>query len=537
MTSSVSSANVTKFDSDSDMTFGISDENYSDMTVVTVKEEVLSDDESILNCDSIDDFYEFADTSLPVEGECSELVKDNVIQATNKMPKYGSLLVSLLADSTLKCYQQMHRDVQTAVNTVSKSTLTFNLIGNKDGIEKCEQQPKLTRPFKVDRRKAVQLEPQKSQTVKTEISQPVEPQLKCLRCSKVFKHKRQLEMHVIDHKEFKSCSILLPRQEVITVKEEVLSDDEMAMNDASDNECYDIEGTSLPVSVECLEIENPNSVHVENNTSDNSLNVVGVCSGSVLKNYHGICNDIKSALGSDSKPVKRHLKSKPVKRHFKSNKNGTGKHDTHTTGIGSVNTNVKNVMQLQQFNSQLKIAHWHGKPSVEHRFKCQECNETFELKSYLLNHELSHDRHRKYKPPPVADNAKRSHAAKVKKVIQQQQQQQHKKKPWIAPSSSAMCYLLNNSYRSKYLGSVKVNKTKLQWQQQYETSSEKHRFRCQECDETFELRSCLVMHEMSHEWCKRYSILEHIKQAPASYCVGSVNMNDKNKKHCSSTLR
>jgi hypothetical protein len=511
MASSVRSANVTKFDSDSDMTFGFSDENDSDMSIVTVKEEALSDNESILNCDSIDDFYEFADTSLPVEGECSELMKDNVIQATNKMPKYGSVLVSLLADSTLKCYQQMHRDVQTAVNTVSKSTLTFNLIGNKDGIEKCKQQSRLTRPFNVDREKAVQLEPQKSQTVKTQASQPVEPLVKCLKCSKVFEHKRQLEMHEIDHKQFKSCSNSLPIQEVITVKEEILSDDEMVMNDASDNECYDIEGTSLPVSVECLERANPNSVHLENNTSDNRLNVIGVCSGSVLKNYRGICNDIKSALGSDSKSGKRY---------FIANKDGTVKQDTHTTGIGSVNTNVKNVMQLQQFKMQPKIAHWHGTPSVEHRFKCQECNETFELKSYLLNHELSHDRHRKYKPPPVADFVKRSHATnlarsvnvKVKKVIQQQQD---KRKPWIAPSSSAMCYLLNNSYRRKYLSSVQINTAKVQKHETKSVSkstcdtSEKHCFRCQECSETFELRSCLAMHEISHESCKRYN-LQHL---------------------------
>jgi transposase-like protein len=540
MASSISSADITKFDSDPEMTDRTSDENYGDMAVITVKEEALSDDESILNCDSIDDFYEFADTSLPVDGECLELVKGNVIQATNVMPKHGSILVNLLADSTLKSYKQMHRDVETTVNIFSKSILKRNLMGNKNGIEKCKQQPKPTRPFKANGGKALELEPQKFRTIKTQVSQPVEPQLKCLKCSKVFEHKRQLEMHEIDHKQFKSCSNSLPKQEVITVKEEVLSDDEVVMNDASTNQYYNIEGTSLPVNVEYLEMENPNSVHLENNTSNNNLNAIGVSSDSILKNYHAICKDIKSTSGSDSKLVKRH---------FIAHKDGTMKQETHRADNGSVNTNVKNVMQLQKFKTKPKIAHWYGTSSAERRFKCQECNETFELKSYLLNHELSHERHRKYayKPPPVVDYVKRSHTTnlaesvnvKVKQVIQQQQ---HKRKPWIAPSSFAMCYLLNQSYRRKYLSSVKVNKRKVQWQQRLETkpisestcdtSSKKHRFRCQECSETFELKSCLVMHEISHEWCKRYNLrpaLERMKQASATYCVGSVNMTDKNK--------
>jgi DNA-directed RNA polymerase subunit RPC12/RpoP len=526
MASSISSANVTNFDSDPDVTFRTSDDNYDDMAVVTVKEEALSDDESILNCDSIDDFYEFADTSLPVDVECSELVKDNVIQATNKTPKYGSIIVSLLTDSTLKSYQQMYRD-GTALNTVSKSSLKFHLIGNKNGIEKYQQQSKLTMPLKVDREEAVHLEPQKSQTIKKQVSQPVEHQFKCLQCSKIFELKSQLEMHEIGHKQFKSCSSSFPRQEVITVKEEVLSDDEVAVNDASANEYCNIEGTSLPVNVDCLEIENRNSVCLGNNTSDNDLNVVNVHADSTLKNYHGICNDVESGLGSDSKLVKLYLAE---------NKDGIRKHEIYTTNFGFVNRNVKNVMQQQQFKMKPKIARCYETPSIEHRFKCQECSATFELKSYLVNHEISHEQYRRYKPPPTVDNVKQSLTTNfagplnvnVKKVVQQQ----HERKPRIAPSSLAMRDLLNRSYRTNYLKSVKVNEKKRVRRQRWRKIKPviEHRFKCQECSETFELKSCLVMHEISHERCRKYNLppmLDHMKWPHATYSVGSVNMNDK----------
>jgi ribosomal protein L31 len=518
MASSITSANITNFDSDPD-------ENYGDMAVVMVKEEALSDDESILNCDSIDDFYEFADTSLPVDVECSELVKDNVIQATNETPKHGSILVSLLADSTLKSYQQMYRDVGTTMNTVSESSLKFNLIGNKNVIEKYQHQSEVTSPLKVDRGKVVQLEPQKSQTVETQVSQPAEHQFKCLHCSKVFELKSQLELHEIGHKQFKSCSNSLSRQEVITVKEEVLSDDEVVVNDASANEYYNIEGTSLPANVQCLEIENPNSLSLGSNTSNNGLNVAEVCANSTLKNYHGICND-----------------SKLAKLCLVPNKDGTRKHEKHTTNLGSVNVNVKNVMRQKRFKTKPKIARCYG-TSVEHRFKCQECSETFELKSYLVNHEISHDHYRKYKAPPRVDYVKRSHTpnhvgsvnVNVKKVMQQQ----HERKTRCAPSSFAMCYLLNQSYRTNYLSSVKVNKRKVQRRLKTkpmvepicDTTSQGHKFKCQECGATFELKSCLVMHEISHEQCRRYRslpVLKHMKQARATYSVvGSVTVNDK----------
>lgn len=533
MASSISNANITNFDSDPDVTFRISDENYGDMAVVTVKEEPLSDDESILNCDSIDDFYEFADTSLPVDVGCSELVKDNVIQATNEVPKHGSILVSLLADSTLKSYHQMYRDVGTTMNTVSESSLKFNLVGNKNVMEKYQCQSKLTRPLIVDRGKVVQLEPQKSQTVKTQVSEPDEHQFKCLQCSEVFELKSQLEMHEIGQMQFKNCSSSLSRQEVITVKEEVLSDDEVVMNDASANEYYDIEGTSLPVDGD-LEIKNPNSVSLGSNTSDNGLNVVEVCADSMLKNYHGIYNDVESALGSDSKSVKLN----PV-----ANKDGTRKHEKHTTNLGSANMNVTKVMQQQQFKTKPKFERVYGTPSVEHRFKCQECSETFELKSYLVNHEISHDHFRKYKQRPKVDYVKRSHttncAGSVNMNVTKVMQQQPERKPRFAPSSFAMCYLLNRSYRTNYLSSVKVNKKKVQRQFKTkptveppcDTSTEGHRFKCKECGETFELKSCLLMHEISHEQCRRYSsppVLERMKRARTTYCVvGSVNMNDK----------
>jgi transposase-like protein len=540
MASSISAANVIKFDSDQDMTFRISDGNYDDMAAVTVKEESLSDDESILNCDSIDDFYEFADTSLPVDGECSGLVKDNVIQVTNVMPKRDSILLNLLADSTQKSYPQMHRGVRTTVNTVSKSksTLKFNLKENKNEIEKCKQLLKLIRPFKLNRGKEVQVGPQKFWTVKTWVPQLVEPQFKCHTCSKVFEHKGQLKLHEIDHNQFKSCNKSLPRQEVITVKEEILSDDEVLSNDASTNECYNIKGTLLPVNVKCLAIKSPISVHLGSNTSDNGLKAVGISAGSIPNNYHGICNLGKSALGSNSELVKPY---------FIVNKVGTLNHERRTTNFGSVNMNVEKLMGLQRFKTQPKIARWHGTPSPDHRFKCQECSETFELKSYLLNHELSHDRHRKYMQPPVVDSVKQSHATdlagSVKKVTQQR-----KRKPCIAPSSFAMCYLRNQSYRRNYLNSFKVKKRIVRWQQRLkantasepmcDTSPEEHNFRCQECSETFELKSRLIMHEISHDWCKRYGLpaaFEHMNPAPPTSCIGSANVNDENEQQSSSS--
>jgi 5-methylcytosine-specific restriction endonuclease McrA len=419
------------------------------------------------------------------------------------------------------------------MNTVSESSLKFNLIGNRSVTEKYQNQSERKSLLKVDRRKVVQPEPQKSQTVKTQLSQPVEHQFECLHCSKVFELKSQLEMHEIGHKQFERCSDSLSRQEVITVKEEVLSDDEVVENGASANEYYNIEGTSLPVNVQCLEIENPNSVSLGSDTSKNGLNSIDVCANSTLKNYDGICNAVDSALGSDSKLVKLCLVS---------NKDGTRKHEKHTTNLGSVNMNVKNVMRQQQFKMKPKIARCYG-TSVEHQFKCQECGETFELKSYLVNHEISHDHYRKYKPPPTVAYVKRSrttnHAGSVNVNVKKVMQQQHERKTRSAPSSFAMCYLMNQSYRTNYLSSVKVNKKKVQRRPKTkpmveptcDTSSEGHQFKCQECGETFELKSCLVMHEISHEHCRRHSslpALEHTKRARATYCVvGSVTVSAK----------
>jgi len=49
----------------------------------------------------------------------------------------------------------------------------------------------------------------------------------------------------------------------------------------------------------------------------------------------------------------------------------------------------------------------------EHRFHCQECSETFELKSRLVMHEIGHEKYRKYGPYPRYHFSKRLQSEKL----------------------------------------------------------------------------------------------------------------------------
>jgi hypothetical protein len=279
MAASISTADITSFRSDPHVTHSMLDESNGDTAVVIVKEEALTD-EWLLNCDSIEEFYEFADTSLPVDLECSELVKECSALNANKTPKHSSVLVTLLPDSAPKSYQETYEHVENTLNTNSKSTLKLNTIGNKGEIKKYDKQPTFKRSVKVDREKVVQLGPEKSETVELQGSQSGEYQFKCNQCNKVFGHEGHLEMHKIGHNKSESFSSS-PKQEIVIVKEEVLSDDEGALNYASISDYDDTGHTSCPVDTKCLETEDNNSVAAENKT-DHGSNVVGVLAGSAL---------------------------------------------------------------------------------------------------------------------------------------------------------------------------------------------------------------------------------------------------------------
>jgi hypothetical protein len=96
MGASIITGNNNSFDNDQDVMYRILDEMYGDMVVVIVTKETMSDDESILNCDSSNEFCEFVDTSLSVDVVCSEL------QNANVTPEHDCILLNLPSESTLK---------------------------------------------------------------------------------------------------------------------------------------------------------------------------------------------------------------------------------------------------------------------------------------------------------------------------------------------------------------------------------------------------------------------------------------------------
>jgi hypothetical protein len=342
MAASISNANSINFDSDPDVTFRISDENCADVTVVIVEKDAMSDDESVLNCDSND---KCADTSLPMDVECLELMRDSSVQNANKTQELDSVFANLLADPTRNSHKHIYEDVETTLNTDSDS-FKLHVVEIKDGIKKCQKQSKLT-SLKECSNKVVQLVPQLSETIETQGSQPNVRRLKYIQCNEMFGPKSHLEIHEIDNEQFGSYDNSFPRQEIVIVKEEVLSDDEGILNDASSDEHYNAGGTSLPVNVECSEVENDDCVRHANNT----LNHV----------THGI-----------------------------------RKHQKRINFVRSVNVDVKNVVQQQQLEVKPMTVPSYMAPAVQHQFRCGECSETFELKSRLVMHEISHEQFRRY---------------------------------------------------------------------------------------------------------------------------------------------
>jgi hypothetical protein len=434
MASSISTASKNSFDSDQNVTYRISDEMCGDMAVVIVKKEALSDDESILNCDN-NEFFEFVDTSLPVDVVCTEL------QNAGKAPEHGSVLLSLLTDSSLKNYQQVYKDDGTSLNTYSKSSLKLHLVGNEDKIKKCQKQSKLKRSLKLVSKKVVQIGARKAEMEK----QDGEPgKLECIQYNRTFGLKSHLEMRKIGHEHSRNYINLFAGQEMIIVKEELLSDNEGNFNDASADNYYNAGHTSLPVNVECLEMESGNSVSVANNTLDHGSNTIEVLADSTLRNYHHIYEDIESALGLGSKSVNLHLVNK---------KGRTRKHRQHISSVRSVNVNVKKVTQQRQLKTQSVIAPSYGTPVVEHEYKCEECSETFELKSHLVMHEISHEQYRRYKGLPRPGYTKQSQL-------------------------------------------------------------EQHIYKCKECNANFELKSSFILHELWHE--KQRNKLCRCKSAPSA---------------------
>jgi hypothetical protein len=392
MAASISTANITNFNSDPCVTHSTSGESNGDMAVVTVKEETLSD-ELLLNCESIEEFYEFADTSLPIDLECSELIKECSILNTNKTPKHSSILVTLLPDSKLKSYQQTYKHAEDSWNT-NKSALKQNVVGNKGETKKCDKQPTLTKSVKVDKEKVVHLGPQKSEieTVGSQGFQSGEHQFKC---SRIFGYERHLKMHVIGHNQFESCS-LSPEQEIVIVKEEVLSDDEGASNYAAVSE-YDNNGyISCPVDTKFLEVNGNNCVALENKT-DCGSNIIGVLTGSDVENFNSY-KDLKSDLVINSEPVKQHLGN---------NSDAIRKLESRKNCGRSVKVNGKKVKQQLQLETKPTTVPSYAAVPPERRFHCQECSETFELKSCLVMHEISHENYRKYGPYPRYDFSKR----------------------------------------------------------------------------------------------------------------------------------
>lgn len=427
MATSISTANITNFSSDPYITHSTSGESNGDMAVVIVKEEALSD-EWLLNCDSIEEFYEFADTSLPVDLEGSELIKECSILNTNKTPKHSSILVTLLPNSTLKSYQQTYKYDEDTWNTISKSALKLNVVGNEGEIDKCDKQPTLTKSVKVDKGKVVHLGPQKSEneTIGTQGSQCGEHQFKCIHCNRIFGYESHLKMHMMGHNQSESFC-LSPEQEIVIVKEEVLSDDEGALNYASVSECEYNGYISCPVDTKFLEVDGNNSVALENKT-DRGSNIIGVLTGSVLENFSSY-KDLKSDLGINSEPVKRHLGN---------SSDAIRKLESHKNCRRSVKVNGKKVKQQPHLETKPVTAPLYAAVHPEHRFQCQECGETFELKSHLVMHEIGHEKYRKYGPYP------RYHISK-------------------------------------------------------QLQSDKPIHQCKECNAVFELKSCFTLHELMHD--------------------------------------
>jgi hypothetical protein len=424
MATSISTANVINFSSDLLVTHSMSNESNGDAAVVIVKEEVVSD-EWLLNCDSIEEFYEFADTSLPIDLECSELVKECSILNANEKPKHNPVLVTLLSDSALKSYQQTYKHVENTLNTNSKSTLKLNMIGNEGEIKTCDKHPAHTRSVKVDREKVMQLGPQKSETVESQGSQSGEHQFKCNQCNKTFGHESHQEMHKVGHNQSENCSSSL-KQETVTVKEEVLSDGEGSLIYDSFSEYGNTGHTSHPIDTKCLKTED-NSVAPENKT-DHGSNVIGVLAGSMLENFNTY-NSLKSDVGMNSKSVNQYLGN---------NRDAVRKCNSHTDCGKFVKLNVKKLKQKLHFETKPMTAPLYAAVRAEHRFKCQECSETFELKSHLVMHEIAHEQYRRYGSFP-------------------------------------------RYYFSKQL------------------QSDKPIYKCKECNASFELKSRFTLHELSHE--------------------------------------
>ena len=383
MAALISTANITNFSSDPRVTHSTSGESNGDIEVVIVKEEALSD-EWLLNCESIEEFYEFADTSLPIDLECSELIKDCSILNTNKTPKHSSILVTLLPDSILKSYRQTYKHAEDTLNTNSKSALKLNIIGKKGEIEKWDKQPTLTRSVTVNKEKVVHLGPQKSEieTVESQGSQSGVHHFKCIHCNRLFGHESHLKMHMIGHNQS-------PKQEMVSVKEEVLSDDEGALNYAAVS-VYDNTGcTSCPVDTKFLEVDGNDSVALENKT-DCGSNIIGVLTGSALEDFN-TCRDLKSDLGTNSEPVKQHLGN---------NRDAVRNLESHKNCGRSVKVNGKKVKQQLHFETKPVTAPSYVAVHPERKFKCQECSETFELKSCLVMHEIGHEKYRRRGPYP-----------------------------------------------------------------------------------------------------------------------------------------
>jgi len=359
------------------------------MAGVIVKEEALSD-EWILNCDSVEEVYEFADTSLPIDLECSEQIKECSILNTNKTPKHSSILLTLLPNSTLKSYQQTYKHVEDTSNTNSKLPLKLNVVGNQGEIDKCDKQLTLTKSVKVGKEKVVYLGRQKSEneTVGSQGSQSGERQFKCIHCNRIFGHESHLKVHMIGHNQSESCC-LSPEREIVIVKEEVLSDDEGALNYSSVSECENNGYISCPVDTKFLEVDGNNFVALENKT-DCGSNIIGVLTVSALENFNSY-KDLKSVLGIHSEPVKQHLGN---------NSDAIRKLESHINCGRSVKVNGKKVKRQVQLETKPVTAPLYAAVSPENRFQCQECSETFELKSHLVMHEIGHEKYRKYGPYP-----------------------------------------------------------------------------------------------------------------------------------------
>jgi len=427
MAASITTANITNFSSDPCITHSTSGESNDDMAGVIVKEEALSD-EWLLNCDSIEEFYEFADTSLPIDLECSELIKECSVLNTNKTPKHSSILLTLLPNSTLKSYHQAYKHAEDTSNTNSKLPLKLNVVGNQGEIDKCDKQPTLTKSVRVDKEKVVYLGPQKSEneTVGSQGSQSGEHQFKCIHCNRIFGHESHLKMHMIGHNQSESCC-LSPEQEIVIVKEEVLSDDEGALNYASVSECENNGYISYPVDTKFLEVDGNICVAVENKT-DCGSNIIGVLTGSALENFNSY-KDLKSDLGIHSEPVKQHLGN---------NSDAIRKRESHKNCGRSVKVNGKKVKQQLQLETKPVTAPSYAAVPPQRRFQCQECSETFELKSHLVMHEIGHEKYRKYGPYP------RYHFPR-------------------------------------------------------QLQSDKPIYQCKECNVDFELKSCFTLHELMHD--------------------------------------